>query len=380
VSSVLSTLLAAVNARKADTDMQFVLIIDPIKIRSSSARLMRRIALDTGFHHVLDLSINIDDDTSDAPSNRKQFIRKIKTKPIVNNLYHFLFKWNNYHVDKKNQSRIKRELQSISLDKPSEVYTQPDLNLTQPLINLFPSATFSILEHGIGDYMSYSKNNLNQFSFYCLFPHSFMAYKGDITNCTQIFPRNAFQQFAKRNFSNWFPQIEQYVKASFQNKTLAVVCLQPFEQFLVKDQYWDDFLGACFNKIEEPSSFHWVIKPHPRQSLHVLSQVETLLQKQALNYTIINAPEVFLINIEILYAFIADQTHYLFSPFSSCSYYIPKLYPDSFLTSYYDFKIIKKHYANTPDYYKSWWDIMEKLVLTVFDSELPQVKRLLVED
>lgn len=367
-SSVLSTILASVHAKSHQTELSEVLIIDAIPIKGGTTDLMKRIAIESGFRKVIDLSIRLGDSQTDMPSARKQWTRKLKTKPGFKQVYDFLYRRHEKKEIGRLIDRLNDELIKNQIPTPTEIYCQPDLKLTSAFLQDKNAATeFNLIEHGIGDYMSFEKNELYPFPFHCLFADEFEAFVNRDITTEQLFPSGAFQEFAEEKFDQWFDQQKNVIQQMFGDGQINIILLQPFEQFLIQDGYWIDFIDACLAHSAQDA--HWIIKPHPRQSEAVINRILKLMKERNLTYTMMTQPDLKYVNIEILFHFFGERIENVFSSFSSASFYLPRLYPKIDFNSYFDFSLVQIHQSRTPELYKRHWQQMEALVADVFSAD-----------
>ena len=377
-SSGLSTLYMAIYGRNSyHADHLDILFLDALALKPSQRELIYQAAQYHSFRGIFDLSRSLDENSSQVPGRIKQLTRKFKTYPFVKPIYDRLYA---YKLRQEDQQYL-HELLSVAGDILNDSYTsvelllQPVLHLNAALLSKFPQAQVRFFEHGLGDYLDWKPDPTTQASFHCVFADELSTYfvhKGEeIPPAIPLLGDKGFSDLDSP-FSQIFPQVQSVVLP--QGKPVILLATQALAQFQVDAAYWDHFFSLCLTYIENPEASLFLLKPHPRQEPHILTQMKHYFEKKGLEIIIWEDPEVKSLNMEILFDALKDRVTHVFTPFSSALFYLSKLYPDQKIKFYYSLDSLDSFIQYTPDLYKERWQRLRPYLKQVFGKHTIEMK------
>lgn len=326
---------------------------------------------------IIDLSTTLDDNADFEPNTRKSLTRKLKGKPIIKPVYDFLLKI----YLKQQQNKEVKIIQNKLLNKGNiievNLLTQTIVNAT--LFKLFPKANVNYFEHGQGDYFFIQNIKSNNFYFYCVFADSFRKYlqskKQENTYVKNLPDINNFSSLANEviEFNRNEAGIDNQL--NIEGK-LVLILMESVQIYNVPDAFWTDYLDLCLSQISNLNEYTFILKPHPLQSVKSLEiSKKHLLKTRKLKVLVIENNEAVNYSVEVLYSIWKDNTQYVFSLFSSASYYISKLYGNEKTTFYYAYDFFKKYMDNAPKQFVAIYDGINDVVKNVLTENCIDISR-----
>jgi hypothetical protein len=355
-------------ARKTNTgNYKDILVLDTPAKRKSLVKVISDTIKIYPWAAVIDLGSLLPDETDYTPNVRKNITRKIKDKPLIKPIYNLLLK---LYLRKKQSQEIK----SIQL-KLSEIRDVHELNLltqtgaNEALFKLYPKAAVNYFEHGQGDYFFIQKLKPVYFNFYCVFADKFKQYlqknKQDNSYVKNVLDAKDFPALANEVIDA--DENKEKIKSYLQVEgKLVLILLESVEIYNVPDNFWTDYLDLCLSQISNPSEYTFILKPHHLQSLKAIEISKNyMLHTRKLNTLVIESNHSLNYSVEILYALWQNNTHYVFSVFSSALYYIAKLYGTEKTTYYYAYDFFRKYIDDAPKQFIYIYNGIEDIIKNV---------------
>ncbi|MEM6262688.1 MAG: polysialyltransferase family glycosyltransferase [Bacteroidota bacterium] len=372
ISALYQSVYAHSTFQTGDRDL---LVIDALALKPSQQAAIKQAAQLHSEFQLYDFSSTKVEGASAVPSTRKQWTRRLKTRPGFKQVYDFLHQFKLAAEDKEAQQRLTSAIPELTQSWDEvQVFRQPVLHLNRPLEALLPQAVIHHIEHGLGDYLDILKGEKSAYPFLCLFADAFGPFlekqgKNPAFIQSYVSPE-AFRMAAKR-----FPEIYSQVGAAAQLVTgkAALLCLQSLEEFLVDEAFWPHFFDRCLEKITAPEQVQFLIKPHPRQSPAVLTRIQQYFDQKGLAATFLDSPEFQSLSIEVLFQAWAGKVKYVFSPFSSSVFYLSYLYPDADITYGYSLRSLEGFTQRTPQLYLDRWAEVAPALKEVFGQRVEEV-------
>jgi hypothetical protein len=368
ICTVYATMLAKETHAENDVD---ILFIDGSKRRPG---LIQQITVTSSLYNWAlfhDFSIVMGEDYDFEPSFTKNFIRRIKTLPIVRNVYRILLQKHFKSIDKHYRHELSKQLQPF-LDSNTKVslfmLTQTYLN--QPLSQLFPNASINYIEHGMGDYYFMLDPNTPKGNFYCLFATTFSAYlakQGKPNSWVKQLPGySSFTEFANvlLNDKGIVPG-----KIIVPDQPSVFILLEAVDAYNVKNAFWSEYLDHVFAQLDDPGHYHFFLKPHPMQSEKSLIETKRHMDAKGYSYTLIDQPNLINASAEILFNLWKKNTEHVFCLISSSCYYLSKLYASEKITFWYSTEFLSRYVQNAPP-----------LFLKLFVEIRPLIENVLTEN
>ncbi len=376
-SSGLSTLYLSINARQTARDEHVdIFFIDALSMKSSQKELIFQAASHHHYDEIFDMSIPLEEGASHIPNRRKQLTRRLKTRTGFKQLYHLLYKYKLREEDRthiqtlqgKAGDYLDRDYQQI------EIHTQPVLQLNRAFKRLFPSARMHYFEHGLGDYLDVDSKLVDGDTFHCVFAHELKDYYSQTGRKTAfISPLLSSEGFLHPDL----PMLELFSQLQRidipKDKYIALIAVQPLEQFQVDPAYWDHFLSLCLEKIEDLEDVLFLVKPHPRQDQEIVRRISEFLLQRGIDVVLWDQPSLRSLNMEILFHVIANRVRYVFSPFSSSVFYLSQLYQSSHIKYYYSLQSIFPYTTHTPELYIQRWNSLHPYLQEVFGKHAEEM-------
>lgn len=363
------SILQAIYASKTHTkECVDVLLLDYPPMKESLINLIKRSDVIHQWDQVIDFSVPMTDQTNKKPSLKKRLIRKLKTQPLIKNIYdelltRHLVKQKEAHTKKLKEELKKHPQHIVKL----HVLTKTGLN--ECLFDLFPKAEINYFEHGIGDYMYYEQQSIRAGNFFCLFSKEFSAY---LSKTNKDLSDSVFGYIEGNEFSESIDKLvyKGIIKLDSASDELVgdlvFILMENVEMYEVDSNFWTDYIDMCLKNIPNPSEFTFVIKPHHMQSFDAIERTTSYFSKKGLKYLLLTNNHFMHMGAEIVFYFFAKRTKYVFSLFSSSVYYFTKLYPSKEIKYYHGYKLFARYTNKSPkqftDIYKGLGPIITNVV------------------
>ena len=344
-----------------------VLILDTPPKKESLTKVITDTIKIYQWTEIINLSTTIPENADYIPNARKSITRKLKGKPIIKPVYDFLLKLYLKKEQNKEAKTITNRLSRFAEVTQLNILTQTGVNDT--LRKLYPQAELNYFEHGQGDYFFIQKLKPVNFNFYCVFADRFRQYLANhkqegkyIQNLPGIidFPAIAREVIEKDDEKEI---IKKHLQAEGK---LVLILMESVQIYNVPDNFWTDYLDLCLSQINNPAEYTFILKPHPMQSLDSISISKNyMLHTQKLKTLVIEGNHSINYSVEVLYSLWKDNTHFVFSVFSSALYYISKLYGNEKATYYYAYDFFKKYISDAPVQFVNIYEGIEDVVKNV---------------
>ncbi|MFY8186094.1 MAG: hypothetical protein ACOVLD_08555 [Bacteroidia bacterium] len=357
-SAILQSIYASSTKKEGDID---VLMIDYPPRKKTYSELI----FNTSYIHNWDVKLNYASELTDAtnmkPSFKKRIVRKAKQLPIVKGIYNNLL---TKHMEKFYYSfelKIRGDLKDFNFDKVQlNLLTKTGLN--DVLFKIYPKASVNYFEHGNGDYMYYAQNKIKAGNFLCLFANEFASYLSKINNpnankISGLIEGDNFYNAVQKLENNQIIKNEKEFAFSASDK-IVFILIESVEIYEVPAGFWEDCIELYLGKVDNPSEYTYVLKPHPLQSFEAIRATENYFKKHKLKYILLGNSKYINIGAELVFYFFQPNTKYVFSLFSSSVYYFTKLYPSNEIKYYHGYKWFEKYTKNSP---KQFTDIYKGL-------------------
>jgi hypothetical protein len=360
----------ALHARKTHSPGYIdILLVEAPKMKASLLQLIHETYRIHPWNKIYDFTTPVSDSFNMKPTLRKTITRKLKTKPmlkqIYNLLYNFFIKRKNKKLRKQLELLLKKEMMNTSAVELN-LLTQTTLN--QVLFDMFPSAKVKYFEHGLGDYFYIQQKISGTDKFYCIFHEPFkrMLAEKRIKN-DFVFPSASPEEFSKTS--------EEIIFRCFQKNNIHFTCekspsvlilMEAVEMYNVKRTFWQEYVAKCIQQINQPDKFIFLLKPHPVQSSESIKMTKLFFEKNNLRYKLLDYPLSSGMSIEVLFPLWKENVHHVFALFSSGVFYLSMLYPYPHITYHYSYDFMAEHISNAPEQYKKHFAGLKEPIEKVF--------------
>lgn len=281
----------------------------------------------------------------------KRITRKIRKFAIVKPFYDFSRKI----FEKKEKEKQKNWLSttlSIPNNSSVELNLLTETTINNALLELFPKSKVNYFEHGLSDYVMV-ESMPQPSTFYCLFNDEFESYLNEKQKnqhiIAPIYQNDHFYEIAASYLSNFKSEFQQVFPTLIDKSKYVLVLMQDFENLGVSPKIHIQFFEKIRLQLGDGvSSVVFLIKPHPKQSLMVMNDIEQYLKTEKLNYTFLKEPIFQYTSIELFFYLFKDSTSHVFSFYSSGLFYLSKLYHDSNIKYMYTFDYISNEISRMP--------------------------------
>jgi hypothetical protein len=364
--------LMAIHAEKTkNSDTKDVLMIDYPPLKKSLIQLIKCTNVIHPWEKIVDFSKPINDEINKKPSLRKRVTRKLKQLPIIKVIYQKLLDRYTFRQKKQFKQNIELSLKDFKSDKVIlNLLTKTALN--EALFELYPEAEINYFEHGIGDYMYYAQNQIKFGSFYSVFSNEFKYFlKGQNSKSNE----NIFEYINGEDFESALKKLDEknIISAPAEllkiNKPIVFLLLENVEMYEVDNCFWTDYIDVCISKIENPSNYLFVIKPHHNQSFDAIQRTIDYIEFKKLDFYLLTKNNYMHVGAEILFYFIKSNTRFVFSLFSSSIYYLSKLFPSKEIDFYHGYDLFKKYTNNSPKQFTEIYEGIGPIITNVLSGE-----------
>jgi hypothetical protein len=358
-------------ARKTNNgNFKDVLILDTPPKKAALIKVITDTVKIYPWAEIINLSTVIPEEADFTPNTRKSLTRKLKTKPIIKPVYDFLLK---LHLKKQKNSEAKIiQNQLAGKGSVSEINVLTQTGVNDVLFKLYPNANVNYFEHGQGDYFFIQNKKPYTYSFYCVFADRFKQYlhnhKQENKYVKNLLDTTDFPIIAKEVINTDAQQASIKAQLQVEGK-LVLILMENVQIYNVPDTFWTDYLDLCIAQVDNPNEYTFILKPHPTQSLKSIEiSKHYILNTCKLKALVIENKHAVNYSVEVLYSLWQDNTHYVFSVFSSALYYISKLYGNETTKYYYAYDFFKKYIGDAPPQFSSYFIDLEDLLRNVFSE------------
>jgi hypothetical protein len=358
-------------ARKTNNEnFKDVLILDTPPKKAALIKVITDTVKIYPWAEIINLSTVIPEEADFTPNTRKSLTRKLKTKPIIKPVYDFLLK---LHLKKQKNSEAKIiQNQLMGKGNVSEINILTQTGVNDVLFKLYPKASVNYFEHGQGDYFFIQNIKPYTYNFYCVFADKFKQYlqnrEQENNYVKSLLSANDFPAIAKEVINTDAQQASIKAQLQVEGK-LVLILMENVQIYNVPDTFWTDYLDLCIAQVDNPNEYTFILKPHPTQSLKSIEiSKHYILNTCKLKALVIENKHAVNYSVEVLYSLWQDNTHYVFSVFSSALYYISKLYGNETTKYYYAYDFFKKYIGDAPPQFSSYFIDLDDLLRNVFSE------------
>ncbi len=366
--SHLCTLYMIAYARKTNNgNFKDVLILDTPPKKAALIKVITDTVKIYPWAEIINLSTVMPDEIDFTPNARKSLTRKLKTKPIIKPIYDFLLK---LHLKKQKNSEAKIiQNQLIGKGGVSEINILTQTGVNDVLFKLYTKASVNYFEHGQGDYFFIQNIKPYTYNFYCVFADKFKQYlqnrEQENNYVKSLLSANDFPAIAKEVINTDVKQTVIKSQLQVEGK-LVLILMENVQIYNVPDAFWTDYLDLCIARVDSPNEYTFILKPHPTQSIKSIEISKNyILNTCKLKAIVIENNHAVNYSVEVLYSLWQDNTHYVFSVFSSALYYISKLYGNRATKYYYAYDFFKKYIGDAPPQFIDIYTGIEDVVKNV---------------
>ena len=378
-SSQLSTAFYSIYASKsANKELYFdVLLIDCApKKKALVKNILERAAIFHSWDFVLDMSSPINDETSTRPSIKKRFIRKVKTFPIVENIYAYLLSFYNKKINAVNEAAFCSRFPQFNQFSTVSLHLLTQTLVNPVLFQLYPNAEIHFFEHGTGDYFYALEKNRKLDCFHCFFAQSFQQYlknqKLEIKTHEYLSKADFEQAFSLPENDLLYSELVNILESD--SNEIQLILLDAFEIYHPPIHFWTDFLERILREITQPDKMFFVLKPHPNQSAETIALSVQYFKDRNLLFVLLNRPELSQLSVETFFVMNQHRIKAVYSTFSSALFYLSHYYIDR--TEFYMlYDFASGYISSAPNQYKEVFKGLKPLIDQVFDAD-KKIKRL----
>lgn len=317
---------------------------------------------------VHDLSLPAPPGDDYEPGVIKRFTRRAKDAPVLRHVYAWLLRRHERELDGRYERILLRLLGNTRASAGSvEIHTHTQAYPLQPLLRIFPQATLSFFEHGLGDYHYIADRHRLRAPIRVLFADRFKRFldqrgipAGDVLQLElpSDFPR--FAEGALGTDRCRYPLPE--------GRPIVFVLLEAVDMYEVPQAFYAGYIDRILGAISGPERYHFVLKPHPAQSARSIATTRARSDESGLSYTVLDDPNDRGIAAEILFARFAERTEHVFCLFSSACFYLSQLYRSPHITYHYSTEHMDRWTVNAPPMYKRHFEALKPLIREVFSE------------
>lgn len=369
-TSHLSTIYMTLLARKtAPEGYKDVLLIDTGTRRDVLIRLIEETASFHNWHVLHNFSGSVGADFDYKTGTRKKLTRKFKNFFLISWFYKLMLR---RYMKRREQEYIEKLKKVKGLDGSfpvTELYLMTETYLNHPLMKLFPDASVSYMEHGMGDYYHILTAKTRPGKLYCVFSEPYRHYlesKGLACGWVYDLPgKDGFRDLAEKLLAVHANTLhtERLPKT---DKPVVFILLETPHVYNVPQSYWTAYIDHIFTRIDDPKKYHFILKPHPMHSREHQKITLGYLDKKGIEYSLLGSDELASASAEVLFSMWAGQTKHVFSIFSSACYYLSELYDGNGISFWHSAGFLEKNIGNAPRQYYTLFKELQPLVNEVF--------------
>ena len=346
-----------------------ILFPDASRSRKSLAVLIREASTLHQWDLYHDFSLTEEESFSNQPGTRKSITRKLRNWPVLKTFYNALLKRYMKKQDALYRQQLNNVLQRFSPEHNKvDIFALTQTYLNRPLGQLFPSAEMNHVEHGIGDYYMLANGKIRTDDFYCVFAERFTEYirkQQPSADWIHPLPLDNFKATAlqllelhKRHFD--------FSELQLTHPRVVLILLESVEMYEVPDAFWTQYLDRIFARLDDPSAYHYLLKPHPMQSEHSLRLTHAHLQKLGYSWSMPSGPVFASISAEVLFASWEEKVEHVFCLFSSANFYLSQLYRGSHTRFWYSTEFMRQYMTNAPETFRKHFEGLCPIIENVF--------------
>ena len=301
------------------------------------------------------------------PSLRKRLTRRWKGAPVIRTIYSWLLKRYMSARDRRYAAELMIVLGADATAGSVEVFAHTETYLRHPLQQLFPSSACTFMEHGQGDYIHIIEGGKPIGQLRALFAVPFKCFlerygQGSDwvlpLRLPDDFPAIAADLLAKHELGNTAPMVEVTMHVVY-------VLLEALDMYNVPPEFWGAYIEHIIGSLDDPKKYHFILKPHPRQSALSMEHTRSSCDKSGITYSILEGGLGHSLATEIEFARWAGRTEHVFCLVSSGCFYLSQLYRDLRITYHYSTEFMERWIGDAPPQYKRLFAKMKPLISEV---------------
>lgn len=366
ISSVYMTMHAQATRQDGVPDILFI-DIGPRRKRVVTA--IREVATMHDWVLFQDLSTAVEEDHRFEPGFRKRVTRRWKGLPVVRTLYGALL----HRYERKRDARYRSILHGllspfIGPATTVHVHAHTETYLRHPLKQLFPSSDLTFFEHGQGDYIYAVRNGRPQGRLNVLFHARYRAFlerRGIDASWVAPLLMPADFPAQARALLELHGAAEQVHLPAPPERRLVLILLEAVDMYVVPPTFWGAYIDHVLSALEQPERYHFLLKPHPSQSLTSVDATQRRCRERDLSFSLLDAPELTGMAVEVLFAAWADRTDHVFCLVSTGCFYLSQLYRAPHIRYHYSLTFFEQWIGKAPPQYAKLFTEMEPLITEV---------------
>lgn len=360
------SMLAGQTASESNTD---VLLIDTGIRRDVLIKLIQETSELHSWAKFHNFSQPVNSEFDFKPTRYKTIVRKLKSLPVIKSFYNLLLKRYMKKRDAQYRNELRNSLPISNSNQEVELFLMTETYLNRPLIQLFPDATVSYMEHGMGDYYHILKKETKPGKLYCIFSQPYRDY---LTR-THLSHEWVYDLPGRENFRSIVDKLLvkhahtlHTEKLPTVNKPVVFILLESVHMYNVPENYWTDYIDHILRQIENPAQFHFLLKPHPTHSKYHLAITMKYFAELGLTYDLLGNDELTSASAEVLFGLWANQTRHVFCIFSSSCYYLSEFYKNQETTFWHSTEFLSRYIGNAPKQFHKLFVEIRPMVESVF--------------
>ncbi len=303
------------------------------------------------------------------PSVRKRLTRKWKELPVLSWVYRTMLALFEKRRDAFLATKVKALLDPLIGDSSRfEVFGLTQTHLNKLITQLYPAASPSFLEHGLGDYHYIEQNGKLTGPLFALFAKGFKNYlvrKGiDASGVEPLRIPPDFRSIADHQISKLAAGSASGPERT--DRPIVLILLEAVDMYEVPEAFWSAYIDHVLSTLDDPGRYHFLLKPHPIASAVSLEATQAHCRERGVSFTLLDEPWQKGIAAEVLFALWADRTEHVFCLFSSACFYLSQLFPDPRIVYHYSTDFMDKWTGNAPPMYKRHFESLKPLIKEVF--------------
>ena len=360
------SMLAVKTASESYTD---VLLIDTGIRRDVLIKLIQETAELHRWSKFQNFSEPVSSEFDFKPTRYKIIVRKLKSLPVIKSFYNLLLKRYMKKRDSQYRNELLNSLPATETNQEVELFLMTETYLNRPLIQLFPDAKVSYMEHGMGDYYHILNKSTKPGKLYCIFSQQYRDYlkQNNISyDWVYDFPgRETFRTIVDVLLQKHAQTLHQE-KLPVVTKPVVFILLESVHVYNVDEIYWTSYIDHILKQIDNPSQYHFLLKPHPTHSKYHLAITMNYFSGLGFTYDLLGNDELTSASAEVLFGLWANQTRHVFCIFSSSCYYLSEFYKNEETTFWHSTEFLSRHIGNAPKQFHKLFVEIRPMVENVF--------------
>ncbi|MBK6776477.1 MAG: hypothetical protein IPG74_11795 [Flavobacteriales bacterium] len=292
---------------------------------------------------------------------------KWKEAPFVRDVYRLLL---NRFLEKRDRSykhELRNRLHPIApIGTVLSIHAHTETYLRVPLMQAYPGSTCEFFEHGQGDYIHILSGDKPIGDLHALFAKPFRKFlesRGIASGWVlDMVPGQAFYDLAKQQVDS----IGSVQQGSSIDRPIVYVILEALDMYNVPVAFWGAYIDRIVELVPDASRFHFVLKPHPRQSPLSLEHTAKRCDALGISYSLLDSGTSTSTAAEVDFSRWADKTEHVFCLVSSACFYLSQLYPNHNIQFHYSTSFMERWISEAPAQYKRLFEHMKPLIKEVF--------------